>query len=1065
MDWRPLPTDLVGVRKVLVVPARVSSMETDSYSGFGGSSDPHVNELNEPINQDSHSDPFRLIDPVDLHRAMNEVRDFYYRNSDQKLELLPVIAPTVTVEHGAWLYGFAGQYDSEGVLTSGGFYSPGVSEINLARLIIEEAASQSEDWDPYGSAFVGISRINVIPFGNYDPSDPPQLTIQGGEFINPVTLLPHVKFQPAKLEAIISQGGQITGVKILDPGAYYFDPDFGSQWDSRGHSILDYNYSKDDNIAQTLNLSRSALYEFRDLCQKLDIDGDGFADSIPEPQILVDGIVNNSNFDVTIENICITWIGLSSGTVDGVEGIAHYGSPGAHIRVRDRNISSQVIAHEIGHNFGLLHAQRYDSHGEHAKSDEGRKIARGNPYTVMGTAPQITNGAGDLSIASKVFLNELFDQNAGFQTGLDPGSDVLEINNTNDLTISTLRETDSAGVPNKFRIYRANSSLPPFSLKEGNYSLNLPSGIREYLDASLGVLDDTTGFTHTASSLGKKVAVQIFGEGQGATAEIRFVLESDGTPKELELNITDGGRGYVSEPTLRIYEEDNFTEVLTIDPTWLLEKDLIPTLGIKPQAKLLGNSDENKWIRGIRLRTSGQNSPTGLDVDKIWNQYFLSYRTDISTNGIVVQAANDPDPNENYSIARENFLARREPFLLDCTPDTNGSSDIALLIGTTFSDYDSDVHFTPVLAGGSKDLEEELAKIEQIRMQVIGLTRTTDGLREDVFQNEIRLNEIIEEVNALQTDIANRTNRIQFLEALQLDNLEEVDELREQLQIVEAVLVLREFDKNQTILTQQQLQEELDSTTALLGLKNTELSLLQEEVLRQDESVYPFVDVVVNMGTKATASSPEFDLSLSNLTPEVGEKVYLFASVKDGNTSAYAYSWYLDERQLDNLSQLNQPSAEYTFSYPGEYVVRALVSDMKGGVSSRNLIIKVGDYTSSSLTSVIGSVRSGQGSIQGARVVIEPAPVIKHSVSLAGNMEDSYFPDGLDDPASFMIDGKVAPELEFHRGEIHRFYFDHSVDNLPMTFLEKPENTPPRFKIHMLSDPRPFNGGSNSPHT
>ena len=28
-----------------------------------------------------------------------------------------------------------------------------------------------------------------------------------------------------------------------------------------------------------------------------------------------------------------------------------------------------------------------------------------------------------------------------------------------------------------------------------------------------------------------------------------------------------------------------------------------------------------------------------------------------------------------------------------------------------------------------------------------------------------------------------------------------------------------------------------------------------------------------------------------------------------------------------------------------------------------------------------------------------------------------------------------------------------------MTFLEKPKNTPPRFKIHMLSDPRPFDGG------
>ena len=35
MDWRPIPADLKGVRKVLVVPARISSMETletDNYS-------------------------------------------------------------------------------------------------------------------------------------------------------------------------------------------------------------------------------------------------------------------------------------------------------------------------------------------------------------------------------------------------------------------------------------------------------------------------------------------------------------------------------------------------------------------------------------------------------------------------------------------------------------------------------------------------------------------------------------------------------------------------------------------------------------------------------------------------------------------------------------------------------------------------------------------------------------------------------------------------------------------------------------------------------------------------
>ena len=58
---------------------------------------------------------------------------------------------------------------------------------------------------------------------------------------------------------------------------------------------------------------------------------------------------------------------------------------------------------------------------------------------------------------------------------------------------------------------------------------------------------------------------------------------------------------------------------------------------------------------GVLGKNIWRNAPSGLDVDRIWNQYFLSYRTDIATNGIVLMAANDPDPNENYSIERENF--------------------------------------------------------------------------------------------------------------------------------------------------------------------------------------------------------------------------------------------------------------------------------------------------------------------------------------------------------------------------------------------------------------------------
>ena len=96
----------------------------------------------------------------------------------------------------------------------------------------------------------------------------------------------------------------------------------------------------------------------------------------------------------------------------------------------------------------------------------------------------------------------------------------------------------------------------------------------------------------TASALGEKTAVQIFGEGQGALAEIRFGLDrSGGAPEELELNITDGGRGYVSEPTLRIYKENNITRGPHYRSNLVAwEKVAIPSLNLNPQARLLGSS-------------------------------------------------------------------------------------------------------------------------------------------------------------------------------------------------------------------------------------------------------------------------------------------------------------------------------------------------------------------------------------------------------------------------------------------------------------------------------------------
>ena len=178
------------------------------------------------------------------------------------------------------------------------------------------------------------------------------------------------------------------------------------------------------------------------------------------------------------------------------------------------------------------------------------------------------------------------------------------------------------------------------------------------------------------------------------------------------------------------------------------------------------------------------------------------------------------------------------------------------------------------------------------------------------------------------------------------------------------------------------------------------------------------------------------------------------AMVSDGNATQYAYAWYIDEQPINQSGYLNQNVINQSFSKPGTTVVRVVVSDMKGGLAARNLVIVVDGAEVGNESLVSGTIRSKQGFVQGARVVLEEAPVIEHTVSMGGNVEDSFFTDGLNDPAYFQIDGMKAPQLVVRRGEIHRFYFDSSLAGTTMSFLDTPENTIPRVAINMLSDPR-----------
>lgn len=1082
-----IPATPSGTRKVLVVPARFEDQTTkmrsavDSYTNWLLERN-HLltNEFGELINEDVYTEPFEPITRAELETLMHEVKEFYLRNTDQDLNLIPVITPTVTIpfrirDMGGSIPG-SGVHESDTEGTETGFdrvdYFRGNPVLDFAEFAMIQAGRESEEWDFYGPAFVGVAEIKLHqPHGNYSLDNLPLVTLQGGEYVNPNTLLPHARFKPAVLEPVLNEDGNLTSIRIVDTGAYYFDPAFGANLDSGGRSIFDYNYTVDD--IEPVESSRSALHEFRDLCQKLDVTGplglpDGIADYTTttgiQPQLLVDGIALNPNdYSIEINNVCLSWVGLTNYEhYEPVsEGLAWYGAPGVHVIAREGSTSSATIAHELGHNFGLLHAQRYASRGEQVLSDEGTKIAYGNPYSVMGSAPTITNGLGDLTLAEKLFLYDNFDGQAGYVPGLMKGCDVLDLNNATDLGITNLKE---AGIPNKFRIYRSNSPSPPLALREANFSLDFPQEVEEMLEEYFGEANYSNSpnppssahdFNQTASDLNKTIRLKVIGSGENTVANLLF---RQGLPPLL--SISDGGRGFISEPSLKILEEDNKTELLTIDHSWI--RELAPNNHLV--GRLFDHNNSDRWIRGVRISASpSSHSPTGLDVPDALRRYYLSYRSDISSTGLVILSSNNPDINKTFTRDRDYFYTQSEAFLLDATPQTpNDYLDAPLLIGTTYSDHDSDIHITPTAYGGVIDLDAMKQAIDQKREQVIALESANQELRQIVSGNDQALINANAELLSTQTQVDVQTQLIADYAALGLEDTELYAEAVEQLAILNALLLLREAETAGFSAQLESSFVQLEENQLSLDNENRELETMAQAYNVEQDTLYQYIEVVVNIGTVADGSAqpPEFEMKTTSQTPEVGERVTIRAMVVDGNTTGYTYAWFINEKPFNDADQLNKPVISAEFSQSGHYVIRVVVSDMKGGVSSRNMVISVGDAEKINKSLVTGTVRSTEGFLQGARVVIEEAPIIEHNLSMAGVLQSSYFPSGEAEPASFRVDGEPAPELTFHRGEVHRFYFDKSLTDYNISFLEKPENNPPRFNIHMLTDPRVSGAGN-----
>ena len=72
-----------------------------------------------------------------------------------------------------------------------------------------------------------------------------------GAYINP-KLWNHTHTLKRQVEVALNHDGNITGIKLLSPGEYYFDPNFGLEdWD---RTIFDWNYTYDPSTpAHSIN--------------------------------------------------------------------------------------------------------------------------------------------------------------------------------------------------------------------------------------------------------------------------------------------------------------------------------------------------------------------------------------------------------------------------------------------------------------------------------------------------------------------------------------------------------------------------------------------------------------------------------------------------------------------------------------------------------------------------------------------------------------------------------------------------------------------------------------------
>lgn len=131
--------------------------------------------------------------------------------------------------------------------------------------------------------------------------------------------------------------------------------------------------------------------------------------------------------------------------------------------------------------------------------------------------------------------------------------------------------------------------------------------------------------------------------------------------------------------------------------------------------------------------------------------------------------------------------------------------------------------------------------------------------------------------------------------------------------------------------------------------------------IRKGGTIPESIDVVVNRGTFPGNVPPTISIVASSTNVSSGATVHFTANASDANGDALAYYWDLGDRTFGT----NGPTASKSWTGTREYVVRCTVTDMKGGVASDSVIVRIGSPITYRIS---GQVKDNNTPVEGVRV-------------------------------------------------------------------------------------------------